>query len=81
MRERTEALHKKINEKLIGTFKGQEIEKKVKITGNTGRSQIRFFKNKIDDLEIPVTIYTPVDVKKDKMAVFFHGGGKETGLF
>ena len=27
-------------------------------------------------LEIPITIYTPADVKKDKMVIYFHGGGK-----
>ena len=28
-------------------------------------------------LEIPVTIYTPVDAKKDKLVVYFHGGGED----
>ena len=37
MRERAEVLHNKVNEKLIGTFKGKEEEKKVTINGNTGR--------------------------------------------
>ncbi|UJR31673.1 hypothetical protein I4U23_019154 [Adineta vaga] len=60
IRQRAEDLHKKVNEKLIGKFKGQEIEKKVRISGN---------------IDIPVTIYTPIDVNKDKMVVFFHGGG------
>ncbi|CAF1458095.1 unnamed protein product, partial [Rotaria magnacalcarata] len=60
IRERAEALHKKINEKLIDKFKGKEQEKNVRI-------------NK--DLEIPITIYTPTDVEKDKMVIFFHGGG------
>ncbi|CAF4872131.1 unnamed protein product [Rotaria sp. Silwood1] len=60
MRDRTEALHKKINEKLIGTFKGIEEEKNIKINNNT---------------EIPITIYTPINVNKDKLVIFFHGGG------
>ncbi|CAF3725595.1 unnamed protein product [Adineta steineri] len=60
IRQRAEKLHEKINEKLIGKFKGQEIEKIIKING---------------DIKIPVTIYTPVNVNKDKMVVFFHGGG------
>jgi hypothetical protein len=37
MRERAEVIHNKVNEKLIGTFKGKEEEKKVTINGNTGR--------------------------------------------
>jgi len=60
MRERSEGLHEKINVKLTGTFKGTEEERKIKIDETT---------------EIPSTIYTPADVKKDKMVVFFHGGG------
>ncbi len=38
---------------------------------------IKFLKNKSDDLEIPITIYTPIDINKDKIVVFFHGGGKK----
>jgi acetyl esterase/lipase len=34
----------------------------------------------VDDLEIPITIYTPVNAAKDKMVVFFHGGGKKQVL-
>jgi dipeptidyl aminopeptidase/acylaminoacyl peptidase len=30
----------------------------------------------LDDLDIPITIYTPIDVKREKLVVFFHGGGK-----
>ncbi|CAF3355083.1 unnamed protein product, partial [Rotaria sp. Silwood2] len=60
MRDRAEALHKKINEKFIGTFKGIEEEKNIKINNNT---------------EIPITIYTPIHVNKDKLVIFFHGGG------
>jgi acetyl esterase/lipase len=78
IRNRAEGLHEKINEKLIGTFKGKEEEKEVKINGNTGKISNRFLKNKFNDLDIPITIYTPIDVKKDKMVVFFHGGGKKT---
>ncbi|CAF1675558.1 unnamed protein product, partial [Adineta ricciae] len=64
MRERSTSVHAKINEKLIGTFKGTEEERLVKISNDT---------------EIPVTIYTPVDAKKDKMVVYFHGGGWTIG--
>jgi len=60
MRQRSENLYQKANEKLIGTFKGTEEERKVKVDENT---------------EIPITIYTPADVNKDKMVIFFHGGG------
>ncbi len=81
MRERAEALNKEINKKLIGSFKGKEEEKKVKINGNIGRIWIQFFKNKFIDLEIPITIYTPVNANKDKIVVFFHGGGKKTHRF
>ncbi len=38
MRERAESLHEKINEKLIGTFKGKTEEKNVQINENTGGS-------------------------------------------
>ncbi len=27
-------------------------------------------------LEIPITIYTPIDANKDKLGIYFHGGGK-----
>ena len=37
-------------------------------------------KNKFNDLEIPITIYTPIDVNRDKIVVFFHGGGKKQML-
>ncbi|CAF1140665.1 unnamed protein product [Rotaria magnacalcarata] len=60
MRQRSENVHAKINEKLIGTFKGTEEERKIKVD---------------EDTEIPITIYTPADVKKDKMVLYFHGGG------
>ncbi|CAF4507009.1 unnamed protein product, partial [Rotaria sp. Silwood2] len=65
MRDRAEALHKKINEKFIGTFKGIEEEKNIKINNNT---------------EIPITIYTPIHVNKDKLVIFFHGGGNNINL-
>ena len=29
-------------------------------------------------LEIPITIYTPANVNKDKMVIYFHGGGKSS---
>jgi dipeptidyl aminopeptidase/acylaminoacyl peptidase len=35
----------------------------------------------LDDLEIPITIYTPIDVKREKIVVFFHGGGKRMAVF
>lgn len=38
MRERAEAMHQKINEKLIGSFRGKIEEKNVPIGRNTGRS-------------------------------------------
>ena len=40
MRERSENVHVKINEKLIGTFKGTEEERKVKVDENTGKLDI-----------------------------------------
>jgi acetyl esterase len=60
MRERSENIHMKINEKLSATFKGTEEERQIKVDETT---------------EIPITIYTPLDAKKDKMVVYFHGGG------
>ncbi len=36
MRQQSEDLHQKANEKLIGTFKGIEEERKVKVDDNTG---------------------------------------------
>lgn len=79
IRERSEALHKKVNENLIGTFKGKEEEKTIRINSTTGRILItKIFIAIFNEwiLVIPITIYTPVDVKKDKMVIFFHGGGK-----
>jgi acetyl esterase/lipase len=78
MRQRNENMHAKINEKLIGTFKGTEEERKIKVddtTGNISTSNKSILTNKIKYLEIPITIYTPVNVTKDKMVVLFHGGG------
>ncbi|CAF2047188.1 unnamed protein product [Rotaria magnacalcarata] len=46
------------NEKLIGTFKGTLQEKRVLV----------------NCAEIPITIYTPIDVNKNKLVMFFHGG-------
>lgn len=37
IRERSEILHRKINESLIGNFQGKHEEKKVRISDNTGR--------------------------------------------
>ena len=37
MRERSEGIHAKANEKLLQTFKGTEEERKVKIDDTTGR--------------------------------------------
>lgn len=39
MRERSENVHAKINEKHLGTFKGTEEERNIKIDETTGRSQ------------------------------------------
>jgi hypothetical protein len=36
MREQTESMHEKINEKLIGTFQGKEEERKIKVDKTTG---------------------------------------------
>ncbi|CAF3941814.1 unnamed protein product [Rotaria sordida] len=54
-----EDIHQKINKKLHETFKGTIEEKTVK-TNST---------------EIPITIYTPLNVNKDKLVIYFHGGG------
>ena len=78
MRERTQAMHEKINEKFIGTFRGKIEERKVSIDRTTGRIDEGFFPISIDYLDIPITIYTPIDVSRDKMVVFFHGGGRGT---
>ncbi|CAF1196708.1 unnamed protein product [Adineta steineri] len=58
-REGEEKLFAEANEKLIGTFKGTLKEEQVKI----------------NDAEIPITIYTPIDVNKNKLVIYFHGGG------
>ncbi len=39
MRERSEGLHEKINEKLIGSFKGNLEEKFVRLNNQTGRME------------------------------------------
>ncbi|CAF3803028.1 unnamed protein product [Adineta steineri] len=59
MRQLIEHYHHESNEKLYGTFKGTLEEKTVK-TNST---------------ETPITIYTPTDVNKNKVVIFFHGGG------
>ncbi|CAF1009830.1 unnamed protein product [Rotaria sordida] len=59
VREADEKLFTKGNEKLIGTFKGTLQEEHVKV----------------NCAEIPITIYTPIDVNRDKLVIFFHGGG------
>lgn len=60
LRNHTDLIYAKANEKLIGSFKGVEHERIVKVD---------------DQTNIPVTIYTPIDAKKDKLVIFFHGGG------
>lgn len=45
MRLRAEAMHRKMNENIIGTFKGQEVEKKIQISGNLGSGPRRSWKN------------------------------------
>ncbi|CAF0908497.1 unnamed protein product [Rotaria sp. Silwood1] len=59
MRLHVEDMHKKINEKLHGTFKSTIEEKIVKT----------------NSAEIPITVYTPLNVNKDKLVIYFHGGG------
>ncbi|CAF1129286.1 unnamed protein product [Rotaria sordida] len=59
VREADEKLFTKGNEKLIGTFKGTLQEEHVKV----------------NCAEIPITIYIPIDVNRDKLVIFFHGGG------
>ncbi|CAF4549300.1 unnamed protein product [Rotaria sp. Silwood1] len=59
MRLHVEDMHKKINEKLHGTFKSTIEEKIVKT----------------NSAEIPITVYTPLNVSKDKLVIYFHGGG------
>ncbi len=79
MREQSENMHAKINEKLIGTFHGREQERKIKIddtTGNISISNKSVLMKNTKYLEIPITIYTPTNVNKDKMVIYFHGGGK-----
>ncbi|CAF3972715.1 unnamed protein product [Rotaria sordida] len=63
MRKFCEDLHAKANEKLIGTFKGNLQEKHV-VTNST---------------DIPISIYTPVNTNKDKLVIYFHGGGWTSG--
>ncbi|UJR24522.1 hypothetical protein I4U23_005897 [Adineta vaga] len=63
MRELIENVHEIGNEKLQGTFKGT-LEEKIIKTKST---------------DIPISIYTPTDVNKDKLVIFFHGGGWVTG--
>jgi hypothetical protein len=45
MRERSEGLHEKINEKLIGIFKGKLEENIVRISNQTGRMKDQCLKN------------------------------------
>jgi hypothetical protein len=40
MRERSENVHEKINEKFISTFKGTQEERQIKIDENTGNIEI-----------------------------------------
>ncbi|CAF4174781.1 unnamed protein product [Rotaria sordida] len=63
MRPWLEDLHAKGNEKLIGTFEGKLEEKHVKT----------------NSADIPINIYTPVNTNKDKLVVYFHGGGWTMG--
>lgn len=44
MRERSETVHAKINEKLIGTFKGTQEERNIKVDENTGMNRISVIK-------------------------------------
>ncbi len=67
----------KLNEKLNGTFKGTLQEKHIQ-ANSTGRFSMWkiFFVEIKNILEIPVTIYTPIDVDKNKWGIYFHGCGK-----
>ncbi|CAF3586845.1 unnamed protein product [Rotaria sp. Silwood1] len=58
-----EDLHSKGNEKLNGTFNGKLEEKQVKT----------------NSADIPINIYTPINTNKDKLVVYFHGGGWTVG--
>ncbi|UJR34423.1 hypothetical protein I4U23_021830 [Adineta vaga] len=58
-RELSESLHANVNQKLIETFKGTQKDELVNANST----------------EIPITIYTPVDVDTTKLVIFFHGGG------
>lgn len=75
LRHHIEVLHEMGNAQLAETFKGTLEEKTVK-TSSTGRYLIGkiLFLN-IKYLEIPITVYTPTDANKDKLGVYFHGGG------
>lgn len=68
LKARASLTYAKANEGLIGSFKGLEEERLVKVTGKRDV-------HASSDLTIPVTIYTPIEAKKDKLVVFFHGGG------
>lgn len=81
-RDIAEAVHAKINQMLVGTFKGTEEEKVIK-TNSAGEYNLilEFVRNWIltfasPYIEIPVTVYTPTHVDKSKLVIFFHGGGK-----
>ncbi|CAF1302613.1 unnamed protein product [Rotaria sordida] len=63
MRLYMDGIHQKINKKLHETFKGT-IEEKIVKTNST---------------EIPITIYTPLNVNKDKLVIYFHGGEYRLG--
>lgn len=41
MRERSENVHEKINGKFLGTFKGKEEERKLKVDENTGNIKFK----------------------------------------
>ena len=80
LRKFIEDLHAKGNEKLIGTFKGCLEERQV-TTKSAG-----IYMDRLDQiyvllsqyLDIPINIYTPIDANKDKLVVYFHGGGQIT---
>jgi acetyl esterase/lipase len=61
-------------------LKEKKKKRKSKFMEMQVKFQINYSKNKFNDLDIPITIYTPIDVKKDKMVVYFHGGGKKQGF-
>jgi hypothetical protein len=51
MRQRSEDVHAKINEKFLGTFKGTEEERKLKVDETTGKIQFLNKMNKDETIQ------------------------------